>query len=97
MSSPGSLRFKHKDTRKGVFMLCPHGDSNPGFDLERVASWAPRRWGRHTHTERSRSASGRDFIIAPCNGQAFTLCRTIRQTPSWIPAYTAVQKVYLRM
>jgi hypothetical protein len=23
---------------------CLHGDSNSGFDLERVASWSPRRW-----------------------------------------------------
>ena len=26
--------------------LCPHGDSNPGFSLERATSWSPRRWGR---------------------------------------------------
>ena len=26
------------------FFLCLHGDSNSGFDLERVASWSPRRW-----------------------------------------------------
>ncbi len=25
--------------------LCPHGESNPGFGLERAASWAARRWG----------------------------------------------------
>ena len=25
---------------------CPHGDSNSSFNLERVASWASRRWGQ---------------------------------------------------
>jgi hypothetical protein len=25
--------------------LCPHGDSNSSFSLERAASWSPRRWG----------------------------------------------------
>ena len=28
--------------------LCPHRDSNPGFSLERAASWSPRRWGQAT-------------------------------------------------
>jgi hypothetical protein len=27
---------------------CPQGDSNPCFGLERAASWATRRWGRHS-------------------------------------------------
>ena len=25
--------------------MCPHGDSNSGLNLERVASWSSRRWG----------------------------------------------------
>ena len=25
--------------------MCPQGDSNPCFGLERATSWAPRRWG----------------------------------------------------
>lgn len=30
----------------GRCLVCPHGDSNSGFSLERAASWSTRRWGR---------------------------------------------------
>lgn len=36
--------------------LCPHGDSNPSFGLERAASWSSRRWGRQKHAGRARAA-----------------------------------------
>ncbi len=29
-----------------TYSVCPHGDSNPGFRLERPTSWSPRRWGQ---------------------------------------------------
>jgi hypothetical protein len=29
-----------------TFRRCPHGGSNPGFGLERAASWSTRRWGQ---------------------------------------------------
>ena len=33
--------------RSGMALFrCPHGDSNSSLNLERVASWASRRWGR---------------------------------------------------
>ena len=31
---------------EGAGCRCPHGDSNPGFGLERATSWATRRWGQ---------------------------------------------------
>ena len=30
----------------GCYARCPHGDSNSSSNLERAASWSPRRWGR---------------------------------------------------
>ena len=38
-------------TRGGVrerHVWCPQGESDPRFHLERVASWATRRWGHPT-------------------------------------------------
>ena len=53
-TAPPTLRPVKKGNNKSAclfrhalsFHLCPHGDSNPGFGLERAASWASRRWGR---------------------------------------------------
>ncbi len=43
----GSPRAETSPSGKSLPMqLCPHGGLNPGFGLERAASWATRRWGR---------------------------------------------------
>jgi hypothetical protein len=51
--------FIKKDPPCGRSVLCPQGDSNPRFSLERAASWSPRRWGH----ERA------DFTTTPLPGQ----------------------------
>ncbi len=41
----GEFSFR-KRKNKGLKRKCPHRNSNPGFGLERAASWATRRWGQ---------------------------------------------------
>jgi hypothetical protein len=59
--------------------LCPHGDSNSSFSLERATSWSSRRWGLVQRAERQ------DFTIPFGTGQAidqtgllfiFTACKS---------------------
>ena len=44
----GTTALNKKAAQRRLFLLrCLHGDSNSGLNLERVASWASRRW-RHS-------------------------------------------------